>query len=75
MKKRTTKKKLTPEQLEALRDYASLNWRCWKRELERNWKQGDYSSNVDVRTLNQIRDQFGVEWLREYRLPAYMDLI
>jgi hypothetical protein len=75
MKKRTAKKKLTPEQFEAIRHYASLNGQYWKRELERNWKQGDYSSAVDVRTLNQIRDQFGLEWLGQYRVPAYMDLI
>jgi hypothetical protein len=87
VKKRAKKyPRLNDEQLQAIRDFACLNWRFWKRELERIWEKGEpYPSNakvpdeatveLDVRTLNEIRDQFGVEWLRNYRLPAYMDLI
>jgi hypothetical protein len=75
MKKRITKQqRLTEKQLQALRDYAVLKGQCWRRDLERNWAQGDYPRDVDIDTLQQIRDQFSLEWLSEYRFPAWIDI-
>jgi hypothetical protein len=78
MKKRTTKKKLkklTPDQLQAIRDYAVKYGQSWRRVLERDWIRGDYDvSAAEAVLLQQIRDQFGPAWLAQYQFPAYMEI-
>lgn len=89
MKKRTTKKlpRLNDEQLYAVRDFACdaiAKGRTWRLDLIANWKDGQYPRDMEisdgvpierkVELLNQIRDQYGPEWLMAYTFPAYMDI-
>lgn len=56
-------KTLTPEQFEALRDYAKQNGRNWKSQLRDDWITGKAYGE-----LQQIRNQFGPSWLTRFKL-------
>lgn len=63
---------LTTEQIEALRDFARRNGRCWKRALWKQWMDG--YSMVEQQTgkthfLQQLRNDFGPSWLTNYQFP------
>jgi len=59
----------TPEQLEALKAYATLHGRKWKHKLNLAWVYCDYEGFADSHLLQQIRNQFGPTWLTHFRLP------
>ena len=59
----------TPEQLAALQEFAEMHGRYWKACLKASWQLG--YSNRDkplVPLLQQIRNQFGPEWLSKFKL-------
>lgn len=61
------KETLTPEQLQALRQFAQANGRRWKSALNTLWMNGAYNNAVlgdaDPGYLQQIRNTFGPTWL------------
>jgi hypothetical protein len=76
MKKRTTKKypRLNDEQLDAVRDYAIARGPTWRRDLIANWKDGQYPRDVNPEVLEQVRDQFGPDWITAYTFPSYIEI-
>lgn len=55
----------SPEQLRAIRKYAKENGRTWKTQLLDDWmhaRQPGY--------LQQVRNQFGPTWLKNFRLKG-----
>lgn len=54
---------LTPEQRDALVEFATKNGRCWRDKLAAGWLKAAYPG-----PLQQIRNQFGPSWLYEMRL-------
>lgn len=63
-------KQPTPEQIEALDDYAKANGRYWKMALRHSWETGSYDRWDNVATLQQIRNTFGPSWLQSYRVTG-----
>lgn len=56
---------LTEEQKAALKRFKERHGRYWKNELRKKWIgiPSHYSYGVDEPLLQQIRNQFGPEWL------------
>ena len=65
---------LTVEQLAALQTFARENGRNWKSALRHSWETGDYCTNADSASLQQIRNTFGPSWLVRFRLPVDSEL-
>jgi hypothetical protein len=62
---------LTPEQLQALRAFASRHGRSWKWQLNVAWTTGLYPSmDDDSGALQQIRNTFGPSWLVRFKFPT-----
>lgn len=57
-------RRLTPEQLQKLRDYAARNGRNWKQAMGADW----YACRGDC---IDIRNQFGPSWLVNFRFSQY----
>jgi hypothetical protein len=58
----------TPEQLEALRDFAQRRGRYWKQELCYHWLAGTDASLPNGHLLRQVRNQLGPSWLGTFKL-------
>lgn len=59
------------EQIAALKTFAAAHGRNWKSELSRYWFSGwgEYGyERAEVAYLQQLRNQFGPQWLRAYSL-------
>lgn len=58
-------KTLSPDQLAALRAFATDNGRSWKRVLNDAWMTGNWSQDHgdNAGLLQQIRNTFGPSWL------------
>jgi hypothetical protein len=61
-------KTLTTEQFNALARFARYHGRCWKAELRGCWITGHYPSFMDSGYLQQVRNQFGPDWLIKFNL-------
>lgn len=62
-------RRLTTEQLAALRTFADANGRTWKSSLNTAWSTGryaDYSGTEEYGLLQQIRNAFGPSWLHRF---------
>lgn len=60
---------LAPEQLEALRAFASANGKQWKSKLNVAWSTGrysDYPGSHEYGYLQQVRNTFGPTWLTKF---------
>ncbi len=66
--------KLTAEQIEALKLFATANGRLWKSALNHLWMTGAYDRNVlggaQSNVLQTIRNQFGPTWLYRFSLKG-----
>jgi hypothetical protein len=60
---------LTTEQFAALQQFAAAQGRRWKSELRHAWETGDYPSDCDSASLQQVRNTFGPSWLVRFQLP------
>jgi hypothetical protein len=63
----------TREQVAALRRFADREGRQWKAKLRQAWRSGRYPWHVryspnDEAYLQQIRNIFGQDWLKNLRL-------
>jgi hypothetical protein len=58
----------TTEQINAVIHFARYHGRYWKAELSGCWITGHYPSGVDSCYLQQVRNQFGPEWLAKFSL-------
>lgn len=54
---------LTPDQAQALRDYAQRHGRTWKRQLNHAWMTGQFWPGDAAPLLQQIRNSHGPAWL------------
>jgi len=57
----------SPQQLAALKTFASRHGRQWKRALNNAWLDGSDAREPDGHLLRQIRNHFGPQWLKRYR--------
>jgi hypothetical protein len=61
----------TAEQIKAIITWADRMGRFWRRELHSAWMDGNYQGNRDISSgLQQVRNQFGPEWLVKFNLKA-----
>ena len=61
----------TPEQLAALQEFAEMYGRCWKSQLQTAWQLGYTRREAHLKPhLQQIRNQFGPEWLSKFKLSS-----
>lgn len=67
---RKTQQEPTPGQLDALRQYAKENGRCWKARLLDDWLTGRDAKQENGGYLRQVRNQFGPRWLESFKLAA-----
>lgn len=69
----TAHRDLEPEELAALQAFAAEYGREWKSYLEAAWLshayKGRHMGGADAGVLRSIRNQFGCEWLRTFKLP------
>ena len=56
---------LTTEQMQAVINFARRHGRFWKEILTERWWHGTYSREDDIPRLQQVRNQFGPEWLNK----------
>jgi hypothetical protein len=59
------------EQIEALKNYAAENGRCWKSQLRDAWMAGGYDTQTGQYIdgpLQQLRNTFGPSWLTTFSL-------
>lgn len=59
----------TPEQMDALREWAAKHGRTWKSKLREAWFDGDYGLFEKSHYLQQVRNQLGPSWLVRVVLP------
>lgn len=60
---------ITREQLDAVRQFAKENGRNWKEELAIAWSTSSAKVNGQHSPeLQQIRNNFGPDWLKQFRL-------
>ena len=67
------KQSLTPEQIQALVNFATANGRNWKSILRDAWMAGGYDAKTGQYidgALQQIRNSFGPTWLTRFSLKA-----
>lgn len=66
-------RELEPHELAALQDFAAHYGREWKQYLEAAWLsyayKGIHMGGQDTGALRTIRNEFGCEWLRKFKLP------
>ena len=62
-----TKEQPSPEQLEALESFKRSHGSGWKEDLANAWWTGRDASQPNGHLLRQIRNQFGPQWLANYR--------
>ena len=62
-----TKASPSPEQLEALEAFKRSHGSGWKEDLANAWWTGRDASQPNGHLLRQIRNQFGLSWLANYR--------
>jgi hypothetical protein len=55
---------LTPDQLQALRDYAAHNGRHWKNALNADWLRARTTGH-----LQSLRNTHGPRWLARFKSP------
>ena len=55
----------TPEQFDALAQFAAVNGRYWKRKLWEGWMTGTGPWGP----LQQVRNELGPTWLTRFRFP------
>lgn len=64
---------LSPEELKALQEFAAEYGREWKEYLFAAWLsysyKGRHMGGADTGILRQIRNEFGNEWLHNFKLP------
>jgi hypothetical protein len=58
----------TPEQLEALRQFADRVGHGWKATLNEFWWTGTDANLPDGHLLRQVRNQGGPRWLAKFKL-------
>jgi hypothetical protein len=58
----------TVEQLNAVIRFATEHGRTWKSQLNDAWMTGNYVGFVGSHLLQQVRNQFGPEWLVKFNL-------
>lgn len=59
---------LTQEQKNELESYAKWAGKDWKRQLRFDWMKANSKYPGEWAFLQQIRNQFGPDWLRHYKL-------
>lgn len=59
----------TPEQLAALRAFATKYGNTWRQELADRWWNGTDANEPNGHLLRQLRNQLGPRWLGNYTLP------
>jgi hypothetical protein len=59
---------LSAEQLKAVIRFAAEHGRTWKSQLNDAWMTGNYVGFVGSHLLQQVRNQFGPEWLVKFNL-------
>jgi hypothetical protein len=62
--------KPTPEQAQAIREWAAQTGRTWKSALREAWMTGDYGAFEKSNLLQQLRNQFGPTWLTRFSLKS-----
>ncbi|MBH4099527.1 DUF1738 domain-containing protein [Pseudomonas aeruginosa] len=64
-------------QLEALRVFRTLKGRSWKAELNSCWSGASYPGlgNQHAAVLQQIRNEFGPEWLQKFSVSQQQDAL
>ena len=61
----------SPEQLGALQEFAKIYGHYWKHCLRYTWLQGYRHQEKHLAPyLQQIRNQFGPEWLSKFKLDS-----
>lgn len=55
----------TTEQLQAVINFSRRWGELWKEKLNDVWCTGNYSREDDRARLQQVRNQFGPEWLEQ----------
>lgn len=58
-----------PKQYQALIDFAAKHGRSWKRKLNHDWSHSTNTSPL----LQQVRNQFGPNWLVSFQLRTYRE--
>lgn len=58
----------SPEQIEALTQFAAIHGRNWKSVLRDAWMDGDYQGFENSHLLQQVRNTFGPSFLIGFRL-------
>ncbi len=66
----SARKILTSEQMESITRFAANNGEKWKSKLNEIWMNGGYGNIEDSCYLQQIRNQYGPQFLSEFRLPT-----
>jgi hypothetical protein len=59
----------TPEQIDALREWAAKHGRTWKAKLRDAWMDGDYGLFEKSNHLQRLRNTLGPRWLNRVVLP------
>lgn len=67
MKPTYTLEDLDKDQADALLIFATDNGRYWKQALREAWMTGNYSGFAGSGFLQQIRNNYGPEWLVKFR--------
>lgn len=69
----TPRRELEQDELDALKAFAKEYGREWKQYLMAAWGsyayKGRHMGGQDTGTLRGIRNEFGHEWLMNFRLP------
>lgn len=65
---RRPKPQPTPEQVEALRQFAAKYGPRWKLELQLQWQTGADDREPNSHLLRQVRNQCGPKWLGTFKL-------
>lgn len=65
----TEAKEPTADHIKALSDFAAKNGKDWKSKLTTLWQ----GKGVNDHLLQQVRNQFGPEWLKKFSLPKAKD--
>jgi hypothetical protein len=65
-------RELTPEQLDALSQWARYHGKTWKFKLDSAWMSGVYGHSFQgaLGYLQQVRSQFGPSWLADFEFPS-----
>jgi len=58
----------TPEQIDAIREWAAKYGRTWKARLREAWMDGDYDGFDKSWLLQRVRNNLGPSWLNRFVL-------